>query len=225
MVSQSHGTHRCTYRTSRCHVIDDVYYSFLKVGNNRWPHVCCNILDHITREKEELHRMETLELYRGESFLERFYTSGMSISSSRLGSMIPLTLFLECLYNRLCSRKLCESGVLYHLPLSPRPRKQNSLKIITNGSLCCINNLVSKWRFFRRPQAFSISDMGFFLTAIDVVMASTFLYILAAFQDHRRRRGLPYPPGPTRWPIIGNLLNSSKQSPWIAYTDMSRKHG
>ncbi|KAH9174424.1 cytochrome P450 [Lactarius sanguifluus] len=64
-----------------------------------------------------------------------------------------------------------------------------------------------------------------FVAAVDIIMASLFLYLSFAFRDHRRRRGLPYPPGPKPWPIIGNLLDSPKQSPWVAYAEMSKQHG
>ena len=65
----------------------------------------------------------------------------------------------------------------------------------------------------------------FTVTVVDIVLASTFLHLLFAFRDYRRRRGFPYPPGPEPWPIIGNLLDSPKQSPWTTYTEMSKKHG
>ncbi|KAI9441797.1 cytochrome P450 [Lactarius indigo] len=63
------------------------------------------------------------------------------------------------------------------------------------------------------------------ITAIDCLALSTFLYILFAFRDHRRRRGSPYPPGPPSWPIIGNLLDVPKLSPWLTYMNMSKKYG
>ncbi|KAH9006150.1 cytochrome P450 [Lactarius hatsudake] len=63
------------------------------------------------------------------------------------------------------------------------------------------------------------------VTAIDSLALSTFLYIVFAFRDHKRRRGSPYPPGPPSWPIIGNLLDVPKLSPWLAYANMSKKYG
>ncbi|KAI0253728.1 cytochrome P450 [Lactifluus subvellereus] len=64
-----------------------------------------------------------------------------------------------------------------------------------------------------------------FITAIDCLAISSFLYLLIAFRDHRRRRGLPYPPGPPLLPIIGNLLDVPKESPWAKYADISNKYG
>ena len=64
------------------------------------------------------------------------------------------------------------------------------------------------------------------LTAIaDGLALSAFLYVLLTFRDHRNRRGLPYPPGPRSFPVIGNLLDVPKLSPWSAYADMSNRHG
>jgi len=62
-------------------------------------------------------------------------------------------------------------------------------------------------------------------TATDCLALSAFLYILFAFRHHRRRRGFPYPPGPSSWPVVGNLLDVPKLSPWSAYANMSKKYG
>lgn len=68
--------------------------------------------------------------------------------------------------------------------------------------------------------------MQFFLiNAVDALAISLFLYLLVIISDHRRRGGIPYPPGPPSRPIIGNLLDVPKNAPWIAYSDMSKKYG
>lgn len=63
------------------------------------------------------------------------------------------------------------------------------------------------------------------VTAIDYLAFSALLYTLFAFRDHRKRRGIPYPPGPPSWPVIGNLLDVPKLAPWLTYANMSKKYG
>jgi hypothetical protein len=60
---------------------------------------------------------------------------------------------------------------------------------------------------------------------LDLVAALSFLATLLAIRDHRRRGGLPYPPGPRPLPIIGNLLDIPKEFSWLAYTRLSEKYG
>jgi hypothetical protein len=63
------------------------------------------------------------------------------------------------------------------------------------------------------------------MTAFHILVASIFLYLLNTFRDYKRRRGLPYPPGPPSFPVIGNLLDVPKESPWAKYADASKKYG
>ena len=56
-------------------------------------------------------------------------------------------------------------------------------------------------------------------------MLLSFLVACRAFHAYRRRRGLPYPPGPPGWPVIGNLLDLPSMSTWLAYTEFSKKYG
>jgi hypothetical protein len=60
---------------------------------------------------------------------------------------------------------------------------------------------------------------------IPFLAISFLLFLLVVFRDYRRRGGLPYPPGPPSWPIIGNILSIPKELPWIAYADMSKIYG
>ena len=63
------------------------------------------------------------------------------------------------------------------------------------------------------------------ITVVDFFAITAFLYLILAFRSHKARRGLPYPPGPPCWPVIGNLLDVPKLSPWAGYLEMSKKHG
>ncbi|KAI9433755.1 cytochrome P450 [Lactarius indigo] len=60
---------------------------------------------------------------------------------------------------------------------------------------------------------------------VDCLVASLFLYLSITLHDHRRRRGLPYPPGPPPLPAIGNILDVPKRSAWVAYGAMAKKYG
>ncbi|KAI9431010.1 cytochrome P450 [Lactarius psammicola] len=60
---------------------------------------------------------------------------------------------------------------------------------------------------------------------IDVSVLLSFLIAFRAIHRYRRRRGLPYPPGPPGWPVIGNVLDVPPTSPWLAHTEFSKKYG
>ncbi|KAF8504886.1 cytochrome P450 [Russula emetica] len=52
-----------------------------------------------------------------------------------------------------------------------------------------------------------------------------FVLALQASRDYRRRRGLPYPPGPRPLPIIGNVLDIPAEFSWLLYTQLAKKYG
>lgn len=63
-----------------------------------------------------------------------------------------------------------------------------------------------------------------------LVYATVLFTVLGAIMKRRRRsnpRGLPRPPGPKGYPIIGNLWDMPRmdESPWIAYDKMRETYG
>src|SRR5579863_6067211 len=75
------------------------------------------------------------------------------------------------------------------------------------------------------PQATSAIMPFPFINTTDFLASSLLLYFFFSLRDHRRRRGLPYPPCPLSLPILGNILDVPKETPWITYADMSKKYG
>lgn len=38
-------------------------------------------------------------------------------------------------------------------------------------------------------------------------------------------RGLPFPPGPGRWPVIGNLPEIPTEKEWLTYSEWAKSYG
>ena len=53
----------------------------------------------------------------------------------------------------------------------------------------------------------------------------TFVYLRSLSAWRKRSRGLPFPPGPSPLPIIGNMLNMPTVRPWEGLRDLCKKHG
>jgi hypothetical protein len=67
---------------------------------------------------------------------------------------------------------------------------------------------------------------------MDVLQASapylvgTIVATLAwAFFKQTRRHDLPYPPGPKRLPLIGNLLDFPTEQEWLVYRNWNEQYG
>lgn len=63
------------------------------------------------------------------------------------------------------------------------------------------------------------------MSPLDILVLVTSIAAFFAIRDYQRRRGLPYPPGPRPFPLIGNLLDIPKEFSWLAYTQLAKKHG
>ncbi|OCH88065.1 CyP450 monooxygenase [Obba rivulosa] len=64
--------------------------------------------------------------------------------------------------------------------------------------------------------AYLDSSLALFLAGVALVVVLRF---------RRGASGLPYPPGPKGWPIIGNLLDVPTSYPWLAYKEWSKRYG
>ncbi len=62
---------------------------------------------------------------------------------------------------------------------------------------------------------------------LDVLLpVAAFLLAASLYTIFRvRSRGLPYPPGPQRIPIIGNLLDMPSHEEWVTYKEWSDQYG
>ncbi|KAI0264161.1 CyP450 monooxygenase [Gloeopeniophorella convolvens] len=64
------------------------------------------------------------------------------------------------------------------------------------------------------------------LTRSDILIpTAAFFVTVLLYVTRRTRRNLPYPPGPKRWPIIGNLLDLPSRDEWITYKKWSDEYG
>ena len=85
---------------------------------------------------------------------------------------------------------------------------------------------------FKTSTAYHLSFVD--LTMESVLHAIPILFVAAVlsvfvqiFLDWKkgRTRGLPLPPGPKGWPIIGNMFNVPASQPWMAYQSLAVEYG
>jgi hypothetical protein len=67
--------------------------------------------------------------------------------------------------------------------------------------------------------------MSSLLSIVDLFILLICFFVIQTIHSRRRRRGLPYPPGPRPLPLIGNLLDIPKDFTWLSYTEFSKKYG
>ncbi|KAI0264227.1 cytochrome P450 [Gloeopeniophorella convolvens] len=81
-------------------------------------------------------------------------------------------------------------------------------------------------RLALRPLLWKLATtMPSLIIIVDILAFVSFISLLHALRDHRRHQGLPYPPGPHPWPVIGNLFDIPKTFSFLAYTQAAKKYG
>ena len=59
----------------------------------------------------------------------------------------------------------------------------------------------------------------------NLLVASMLLFGLAIFVWYASKKRLPYPPGPRRLPIVGNLFSMPSREEWVTYRKWSEESG
>lgn len=58
---------------------------------------------------------------------------------------------------------------------------------------------------------------------LDLCLACVGVYLLK--QVLNKKNPAPYPPGPSGWPLIGNVLDMPHIKPWLTFTEWGKKYG
>jgi hypothetical protein len=69
----------------------------------------------------------------------------------------------------------------------------------------------------------AIEDHSIISTAI--IVGICILFVIWKRVGSGRHGGVPFPPGPTPLPLIGNLRDIPTAQPWITYTQWKKKYG
>ncbi len=68
------------------------------------------------------------------------------------------------------------------------------------------------------------TNLALILSDIPVPLFCAIAWICWVVFISRRRRTLPLPPGPTKLPFVGNLLDVPQTRPWVAYAEWSKRY-
>lgn len=59
-----------------------------------------------------------------------------------------------------------------------------------------------------------------------LVLSVAVLFFKRTYEKHKiNPQGLPYPPGPNPLPVIGNVLDIPKVTPWLTYARWGKQFG
>ena len=57
------------------------------------------------------------------------------------------------------------------------------------------------------------------------ILIAIIILLVAYYRKRGHRRGLPYPPGPKPWPLVGNLFDIARDNEAAAYQLLAKQYG
>ena len=81
---------------------------------------------------------------------------------------------------------------------------------------------------FKTSTAYHLSFVHPNMESVSILFVAAVLSaFVQIFLDWKkgRTRGLPLPPGPKGWPIIGNMFDVPASQPWMAYQSLAVEYG
>ncbi|KAI0697650.1 cytochrome P450 [Cerioporus squamosus] len=63
------------------------------------------------------------------------------------------------------------------------------------------------------------------LPILGLLILPVALYLYSSMKWRVRSHGRPLPPGPKRFPLVGNIFNAPRFKPWIGYRDLTSTYG
>lgn len=57
------------------------------------------------------------------------------------------------------------------------------------------------------------------------IFIAIIVLLVAYYRKRGQRRGLPYPPGPKPWPLVGNLFDIARSNEAAAYQLLAKQYG
>ena len=97
------------------------------------------------------------------------------------------------------------------------------MRQIKLAQVVAIGRTPAKISRYHPPSSAPSSPMTYAISLVNVCLLGVGVYIIKRLLDSKCSS--PLPPGPTGWPVIGNLLQISTEKTWEDFAALGRKYG